>query len=350
MKRNDFKGNVSQDIMRQKIDVIDQKILYILSTNCRISNTAIAKALRINREVVSYRIRQMLENSLITGFFTLFNTRKLGLFTHIVYIKLKALESEKNIVRFLETHEQVTAVLNFSGRFDIYFEVSTKTLDSFDSFFSAFMKEHSQTINEFVILNMLDEFFTGDRMVLEDLPDSIAKTLEIVEAKGSSFQQEFVSRKNDLSEKIFPADDYDRKIMGCLHHDARMPLKDISKSTGLTANAVKARISSLVSEGVIECFKPLISFAALGYQWYMVLLNLRGADEKRFRSYLKFHRNIEWCIRCIGQWNYQISVFAKDNKEFHGVLNDLREKFSENLISFDSVLVFNQFRFEQKMG
>jgi Lrp/AsnC family leucine-responsive transcriptional regulator len=351
MKRNDFKGNVSQDIMRQRIDVIDQKILYMLSTNCRISNTAIAKELKINREVVSYRIRQMMDNRLIMGFFTLINMRKLGLFTHMVYVKLKALESEKNIVRFLETHEQVTAVLTFSGRFDLYFEVSTKTLEEFDSFFNGFMKMHASAINEFIILNQLDEFFTGDKMVLDDFSDELVKDLSIVEAKGSSFQKEFMSRKTPSGgHPEVRIDAEDRKILECLHHDARASLKEISKKTDLTPNAVKARLSSLVENGVIECFKPIISFAALGYQWYMVLLNIRGEDERKFRSYLQFHKNVEWCIRCIGQWNYQISVFARDNREFHEVLNDLRERFSENLISFDSVLVFNQFRFEQKIN
>ena len=121
MEPTNFRGQVSQDIMPQKIDAIDRKILYMLSQNCRISNTAIAKALKIKREVVAYRIKQLLERKVINGFFAHIDSRKLGFITHQVYLKLRSVSDEKKIIQYLLPKKEVTCVLTFSGKYDLFF-------------------------------------------------------------------------------------------------------------------------------------------------------------------------------------------------------------------------------------
>ena len=48
------------------LDELDCKILYELDCNCRQSNAAIGKKLRVNKSVVGYRIQKLLENGLKT--------------------------------------------------------------------------------------------------------------------------------------------------------------------------------------------------------------------------------------------------------------------------------------------
>ena len=54
-------------------------------------------------------------------------------------------------------------------------------------------------------------------------------------------------------------------------------------------------------------------------------------------------------MKLIGNWNYQFSVFAKNNAEFHKILEEIRNEFSENIISYDSLVILNQQKFIQSL-
>ena len=51
------------------IDKTDRKILYELDLNARKPHSQIAKKLRINRSIVSYRINEMKKKGIIKGTF-----------------------------------------------------------------------------------------------------------------------------------------------------------------------------------------------------------------------------------------------------------------------------------------
>jgi Lrp/AsnC family leucine-responsive transcriptional regulator len=345
MKTSNFMGQVLQDIVPQKIDLIDRKILYMLSSNCRISNTAIAKALKIKREVVAYRIRNLISRKIITGFFTLMDSRKLGFMIFNVYVKLSRFAEEEEIIKELVKKKEVTIVSMCGGEFDLYFYVTTRTLEEFNKMLNDFLQKYHPVIQEYVVHNFMHEYPAGNNVLFEDFAEEAKNVPKVVETKGSTFQKEFKQPKKEA--KI---SEIDKKILSILKFNARITLKDIAKKAGITSNAVKSRIGNLVSGGVIKAFIPLISFSALGYQWYMVFLNLSGLNENKLHSYITQHQNIEWCIRCVGAWNCQLSVFAKNNKEFHKVLNEIRDSFSENITYFNSILIFNQFKFESRVG
>lgn len=346
MKRTNFKGEVLEDVMKQKIDLVDRRILYLLSNNCRISDTAIAKTLRTSREVVSYRIKQLMIKKLISGFSTLMDPKKLGFVIYTIFIKLAKIKDEIKIINELNDEKEVTAVLACGGRFDLYLDITLKNAEEFDAFFKRFQEKYGSIIQEFVILNYISESPVGNEALFDENPEEIQRWNNIIERKGSTFHKEFGRKEKDL---IIPLDAIDKTILSILKKDAKSTLKDVSQEVNLTPNAVKTRISGYVSSGLIKNFTTLISFQPLGYQWYVVLFNMVGLNEAKFNTYLKTHPNTEWCVKYVGPWNYQISIFAKDNRAFHRVLNQIREEFADNIIAFDSMLVFNQFKFENRI-
>lgn len=354
MSKDNFKGQVLQEVMPQKIDIIDKKILYILSKNCRISNTALAKALKIKRDVVAYRINQLLIKKIITGFFTLIDSRNLGFMVFTVYIKLRNVNDENEIIEYLRNKKEVTIVSSCSGGYDLYFYAATKKMEEFEVLISTFFQKYSPIVRDYVILNFLREDPAGNSVIFSDFSPKTIECLDITEAKGSTFNHEFSQLSNNDSSpsqntSYFKIDETDVMILTILRFDARATLRDISEKVKITPNAVKSRISRLVSNRVIKCFTPLISFSSLGYQWFMILLNLVGVKESRLYKYAEQHPNIEWCIKCLGPWNYQLSVFASGNKEFHKVLNEIRTEFREEINHFETLIIFNQFKFEPRV-
>ncbi|HIH16908.1 MAG TPA: winged helix-turn-helix transcriptional regulator, partial [Candidatus Diapherotrites archaeon] len=77
------------------MDELDCKILYELDCNCRQSNAAIGKKLRVNKNVVNYRIGKLLENGFIDRFYAVVDSPKLGFQTFRVYLKFSILDEAK---------------------------------------------------------------------------------------------------------------------------------------------------------------------------------------------------------------------------------------------------------------
>jgi len=157
------------------------------------------------------------------------------------------------------------------------------------------------------------------------------------------FLDDCAKRQNNKKQKIL--DEKDKLILKYLLFNARAQLREVSDYSKVPLSAVKTKMQYLIESGFIKRFMPLISFAALGYQWFMVFLQLVGVNDKKLVIYMETNPNIEWYIRTIGPWNYQLSIFAKNSKEFHSIMNLLREEFKENIIFFDSILIFDQLKF-----
>lgn len=332
--------------MPQKIDVIDKKIAFLLCRNARISNTAIGKALKLKREVVSYRIKKMQERGFLNGFVARINPRKLGFIVHFVYLKLKTPVKEKEMVEGLLKFEEVNQLQNIGGKFDFQIVITTKNIEEFDTVLRKIFDKYGLMIQDYALLNRIEEEFSDLDFLVEDKKE-LEKLKSVRETKGSSFQKE-LERQKKGSETI-ELDELDRKILSLIKLNARINLKEIAQKTKSNFPLVQKRIKHLVEEGVITTFTAFFSLAYLGLQTYPVLFNFRNIDEQKLKTFLEVHPHLLWSYKFVGNWNYQINIFARNNAHFHDILNDLREAFAENIVSFDSVMVFNSFKVDQRV-
>ncbi len=327
-----------------KLDLIDRKILYLLSENARLSNTFIAKKLKLKRETVAYRIKKLGENDLMSGYLALLNHRRLGFKNYLVYVKLKTLADEKQLLDYLFNFKEITRLKNCSGSYDIQIIFSVKKEEEFLELFEKLTNSYHQIIQSYDILEIMEEDFLGLNLVLGR---EEAGQLKVIEHKGSTYQREF-EKASRLTEEP-SLDDKDRLILEELKLNGAASLKDLSGKVSLAPIAVDNRIKKLIRSGIIKRFMPLASLSAMGYQWWKVFFKFKNLDKNKFFTFLKYHPNVLWYMRLLGKWDYQFSVFAKDNAEFHKVVDEIRSEFSDNIINYDSIIVFNQFKYVQRV-
>ena len=339
-----FVGQIKEQPEKARLDLLDRKILFLLCKNGRYSDTAIAKALRVKRETVGYRLKRMVEKDFLHGFLTLVDSRRLGFRMHLIYVKLKQLNSEQMIIEQLMKFEDVTRLKNCGGSYDLQIVVTSKSLEQFDTFLDSLLSRYHEYIQDYVVLEIIEENFTGIGMLLNP---SEKQNLKIAEKKGSTFEAEFTNAKR--TKDVIDNDEKDKQILKLLRLNSRMPLAELSKKVKLAVPAVENRVKRLIREEVVKCFVPLASLAHLGYQWYKVFFQVKNIDKKKFINYLKYHSNVLWYIKFAGNWNYQFSIFAKDNTEFNKILNEIRTQFADNIISYDSIIVFNQYKFVHRV-
>ncbi len=339
-----FQGEIIARPEKMKLDLIDRKILYLLGLNARLSHTTLAKILRIKREVVAYRLKRLEDEQFLEGFFTLIDTTRLGYQLNMLYIKLSNTANTSGILIFLNTLPEVTRIKDCAGDYDLQVIFSTKTLEEFDLALEKLMNNLSSNIKDYTVLRIVEENYMGLNLLLTPTE---RKGLTAKEFKGSSFQKEFDTAKK--TEDIVILDDVDKKILNILKLDARATIKDISYKIKLSPISIDNRIRRLVKERVIVSMYPLFSISRMGYQWYKVFFQVRNIKKHEFVEYLKQHDNVLWYMKLIGRWNYQFSIFAHDNIEFHKILNDIRTRFQENIMSYDSLIILSQHKFVHRL-
>ena len=71
------------------LEIKDRKILAELEQNSRQSFSEIAKKLRTSKEVINYRVKKLVNDGIITRFFTEINLHQLGLQVYKIYFQFQ---------------------------------------------------------------------------------------------------------------------------------------------------------------------------------------------------------------------------------------------------------------------
>ncbi|MFX1543580.1 MAG: winged helix-turn-helix transcriptional regulator [Promethearchaeota archaeon] len=124
-----------------------------------------------------------------------------------------------------------------------------------------------------------------------------------------------------------PQLDYiDKKILGILVHDCRTPYREIAKSLGMSATAIKSRVDEMVAAGVITDFIVEFSSAMIGSEVMMLWLKTDGTeDREQFISEIGKNRGV---MQIVPLYGGDYLVFAEYTSSLE--LATLAEAFKSN--------------------
>ena len=96
--------------------------------NCRLSNVAIGKALRLSKDTVRYRILELEKLNYIKQYVLFIDARKLGFFRYHILIRFDAgYAGKEELIKKVVTHPAVMWVNTFVGRFDLQIIVDARS-------------------------------------------------------------------------------------------------------------------------------------------------------------------------------------------------------------------------------
>src|SRR3989344_7534580 len=107
--------------MTYKLDKKDRLILYQLDLDSRQSFNQIAKKVKLSREVVQYRVKQLEKNGIVKGYQTLIDVSKLGYLNCRFFIKFQkdTPEEELKIIEYYKNHPKFWWVDSIDGFRDL---------------------------------------------------------------------------------------------------------------------------------------------------------------------------------------------------------------------------------------
>lgn len=137
-------------------------------------------------------------------------------------------------------------------------------------------------------------------------------------------------------------DKLDKKILGILSTNARMPFKDVAAECGVSRAAVHQRVQHLIDNGVITGSGFYVNPKSLGYTTCTYVgINLeRGSMYKEVVSRLLCIPEIVECHFTTGSYTMLLKLYARDNEQLMDLLNNKLQTIpgvvsTETLISLE---------------
>ncbi len=312
-----------------KLDLIDRKLMYELDIDARLSFSQLAKKINKSQEVVRYRLNRLIKRGIIERFMTVIDIGKVGFYHYEIYIRFQKLsdEKEKEFIEFVTKLSNILWVVSCSGHYDVVFSIIARD----NIHFSHVLSKVTEKFGEFI----------AERNIQFNIRIPHFSRVFLVPEKKVKEELSFSSTIHDRAN----IDNIDFKILRTIVNNGRMPIVDISKKLDLGIDVVKYRIKNLRKIGVIQTFRPLYNKEKMGYLLYQMLFSFRNLNDSLKNSFIEFCKNtnnIVYVMDTIGKYDLIVELEPKTQRDFDNILKKIRNKFSEHIISYETISVIKE--------
>ncbi len=308
------------------LDLLDRKILYELDLDARVSASQLAKKIRRSKETVNFRLKRLLEDGYLKGFYTVFNTSRLGWFYYKVYLKLKdiAPTKEKELFDYIATQPKIAYLASMEGHYDGVCLIMSRSSQDLVDFLYPFMKLYGEFVQE----KQLVTFLTTHRL-----------------------NQKFLHSGSETKDWHYPVeiggydvDGVDKKIMQTLSTNARMPLAEIATRAGVDVKGVKYRMKKLEKDGIILAYVTSPNFDKLGLQFAQINISLKDPNAiKSIISYFDSTNRCLFALEMIGAYDLAVEVHVEGNEQLNQIIDGFREKFVGKINDYDVATITKEY-------
>jgi len=306
------------------LDLKDKKILQELDFDARQTFSQLAKKVGLSKQVVEYRVNNLMKKKILTGFYPVINIPKLGYYYCRLAITLQNISPEEydGIFDDLNKDKRVFWLFETQGSFELFFGVWMKSLNDFRLFIQKFMEKYSKFVKNKTENVATDVVHYQHRYLLGK-----KETREIHIAETS---------------KRVEIDDMDRKILELLCENARMSLVDMGTRLKENPKTISYRISRMEKLRLIECYRTKIDHNALGLTYYKIFLNIKNYDSKhllKLEEFIKSNPASIYFIRGIAlHGDIDFEMMIQDNKVLFDFIKSLRKEFPKIIENYNTII------------
>ena len=311
------------------IDERDRRILVELDKNARQTDSEIAKKIGTSKQVVNYRVQKLVSDGIISNFYTIINTGKLGFNSYYLFLQLEKLNKQKEIelLKKITELDYVGWLVSGTGRWDAIALIYANSIKTFNDSLNQLINLCGENLHEYNFTTLI--------------------SAEHISYKFLGEKRDLHSVRQTEKEKPRELDATDVKILEEISQNSRQPITIIAQKTKIPVHVVNYHLKKLIKDKIIEGFKPKINVNKLGVQWHLLLIQFQQSSEERkqkFINYCKQHSKIYYVTSTIGAYNLMLDIHVKSTEEFKGVLLDLKEKYSDVIKIYESIIIFNEYK------
>ncbi len=284
----------------------DKKILSLLDTNPRISQSEISRTLGIPQQTVNYRINRMLTGGDITKFATLIDFMKLGFKEYHLFFRTRDYTNNKTrIWDYFSKHPNIWWAAKIGSYYDIMIQAVVQAPEDIEQ----------------IIDNMNNSF--GGIFSNENIFEVIKHEMFTHPFLSNQLKKRYIYEQTNnlvvLSEKEWT-------ILKLIKDNCRIPLLRIVKETKLDFKTVKNKIRSLQERKIILGYRLFHSIKSR--KAYLALIKYGGFSREALNKLISDIYGIRefthyW--KLIGEYNLIIHARCENYEQFHDIFASLRE-------------------------
>ncbi len=304
--------------MVDELNLLDRKILYYLDINSRTTFKELGRKIRTAKETVAFRVKKLVKNGYIIKFLTTIHTSNVNRFYYKLFYKFHktTLQLDSEIINFIKDFQSIAYFASLEGRYDITFLILAKDFRDLYTFLVPFRERFGKYILEQEILTMLAVHRFNFRFFYE--------------------QGELVHTKYpvELSEPKIDQTDY--LIIKSLAQNSRISLIELAKITNTETNVVKYRIQKLKKKNIFGSNVLHVNFEKFNIQHIQVDFTLKDHSiTNKIIEYISQNPKSTFATVTLGKYDIALEFAVKDMKELHTILNNIKDKFSQEITNHD---------------
>lgn len=160
-KRIDFSFQKILEMKKEKnkvkFDGKDIEILEIMANNSRIPIIKIAEQVGLSADTVSYRIKAMIKQGIIEGFFAALNPYFLGFTAYMVNLQVFNRTKISEIISYINHNSRCTGILKYLEGWNIAAAVLVKDVTELRNFEEELLKKFESFIHEYEIIQIREQ-------------------------------------------------------------------------------------------------------------------------------------------------------------------------------------------------
>src|SRR3989344_6851929 len=304
-----------------KLDLKDKKILYELDLNSRATLNEIAK------QVVDYRLKNLIKESAIKQFYTVINFSKLGYTQYKLYLKFQnvSVEKEKEIIAYWVNSKNSVWVASCRGRWDLATSILAKDINNFGEILSNFINQYGIFVLEKdVLITQISPVFTKAYLTGKK------------EKKKFTYGREI---------EHYELDGMDIKILKIISTNARITILEMIEKLSITRDVINYRMKKLSKDNILSQYRISINLDKLNHKLYKIILRLHSLTpekEKQLITNIASHSHGMQYLKLVGSWDVELEFEIKDDEQLHDILLEIRNNFSEIIRDYDTLLIHQE--------
>ncbi len=308
-----------------ELSLKDRKILKELNIDSRQSFSAIGKKIGLPKNVVTYRIKKLVDDGILTLFCTTFNRSKLEYNYWRLFLKFQHFSDklEDELVEFLKKTKDVHWVARLEGNYDFCIIFLTKNIKQIDEIHNSIIYKFNKHIvdKEFNIATRLWYlpynyiYDTSDNRIAEIKPEDEPATL----------------------------DKKDYELINLIKENSRIPMLTLMREMQMSPQMIRKRIQSLLKRKIINGFNIRIDhtkFKLHHFHTFLYLQNIDPEKEKRLISALCSKKSITHILKSLGKWSLEFESIHPTHFELYALLKELKDAFPETIIKYEPSLIY----------
>ena len=292
-----------------KLDLKDRKILLELDMDARQGFSQIAKKVGLSKQGVEYKVRKLIADGVITGFYPIVNMPKLG----YTYCRLTLVfenaprEKQEEIISYLTSDPRWFWVFTTQGAIDLLAVMWVKSLSEFYGAVNELLGRHGSYIREHGEQVATDVIHLQQRFLL-----------------GGGERKRIDIRETS---KRVAIDGLDMDILRALADNARMPLVEIASRVGESAKVVAYRIRRMERAGVIAGYRANLDTKKLEFIWYKIWMHAKKRPGELMRR-IATNPYVSYIVEEVGlPEEIDFEIMVEKTEDLFDFVKELRDSF-----------------------